>query len=145
MTRPLVKLLVTSIAILGAVSAFGQSTVPTNIGRWFEQSTSGSIQSLRDGCRWRYDPEARALACSKEILVTLGGGKATTVSNASVKATSRVSCGCQGQGAGATLKCSKRATWLARYSVESVANGSFVLAHSYARGDGSEQIVCEIG
>jgi hypothetical protein len=82
--------------------------------------------------------------CSTKVAVTLAGaGKATTVTNAAVKPYSRVRCGCFDEGLSAAAGCNDRGRWIGRLKVISIANGSFVLGHSYAAGD--EVVACEIG
>lgn len=136
------RTLVVLWVLVGA--AWGQATSP-DLNAIAKQSKSvANIPAFKDGCGWVYRKDSQTVECVERILVTLSGGKSTTVSNTAVKTNSRVSCGCSGMG-NSSAKCTERARWLARYSVDSVANGSFVLKHSYASGDGSEQIVCEVG
>ncbi len=134
---------------VGVVFASGgadsQQTTP-DLARIFEQSEAYQKQDTLDGCRWRYEKASRKVVCAKRILVTLTAGESTTVTNALVRSTSHVHCGCGTDAAStnaAGVRCNERARWLGRYSVDSVANGSFVLYHSWARGD--EQMACEIG
>lgn len=144
---------VAAAVLLVSRNAGSQQTTP-DLARIFEQSEAYQKQDTLDGCRWRYDKGSRKVVCVKRILVTLTAGEQTVVSNPMIRAGSHVQCGCGADGAALPagtptpttsppVRCNERARWLGRYSVNSITNGSFVLYHSWARGD--EQMACEIG
>lgn len=118
-------------------------SAPT-IDRLFEQSPVYRDARARDGCAWIYNKAQRTVECSTKIAVVLArGAKQTTVNNADVRPYSRVRCGCFDEGLSKSVGCNEPGRWIGRVKVVSVANGSFVLGHSFAAGD--EIVACELG
>lgn len=145
-----VVLIAGCVALLAecAAVALGQSGQWPDIGILMDKSRDR--QYVSSGCPLKWDATQKLFKCASTVQltgtvvqVTATAGYTTNVSNASVEATSRVSCGCEGgAGTASYASCNDGGRWLARLRVSSVSDGAFTLAHGYAIGD--ETLVCVI-
>lgn len=122
------------LGLLILLTWVGGRAVRSNISISSEQQ-SGGFTGINKGTILTNPPP-------RFIRVQIAEGTLTTVTDAFVKSSTSVQCGCEGVETSA-VSCNEGGRWMARPGhVRRVSDGTFEIVHSYASGN--EVVVCRL-